>query len=66
MDTLYGYEVHFLFAGIWIYEPTLAWFPKEGGLIGRSTTKVAKGILYCDEEPITVVDSSLDLFSMMF
>ena len=49
-----------------VYEPTLARFAKEGGLIGRSPTKFAKCILYCDEEPITVVDSALDLFSMMF
>ena len=49
-----------------VYEPTLAQFAKEGGLIGRIPTKVAKGILYCDEEPISVVDSALDLFSMMF
>ena len=49
-----------------VYEPTLARFAKEGGLIGRSPAEVAKGILYCDEEPITVVDSALDLFSMMF
>ena len=49
-----------------VYEPTLAWFAKEGGLIGRSLAEVAKGILYCNEEPITVVDSALDLFSMMF
>ena len=49
-----------------VYEPTLSWFAKEGGLIGRSLAEVAKGILYCNEEPITVVDSSLDLFLMMF
>ena len=49
-----------------VYEPTLAWFDKEGGLIGRSPVEVAKGILSCDEEPITMVDSALDLFSMMF
>ena len=49
-----------------VYELTLARFAKEGGLIGRSPAEVAKGILYYDKEPIIVVDSALDIFSMMF